>query len=147
MSREIRCEFEINATIDEVWQALVEAEHICRWFAPYSESEPGPDGFIGLAWKDSQDIERMTFSAWEPPSRLILNWHAAPAGVTPIRLPVEFQLTQSNGKTTLKLVQSGFLSDEPEMSGIKKRVVSRTSIKKVSQSFFHAVCNIQRNSL
>lgn len=112
MSREIRCEFEINATIDEVWQALVEAEQLCRWFAPYTESEPGPDGFIGLAWKDSQDIERMTFSAWEPPSRLILNWHAAPAGVTPIRLPVEFVLAQSNGKTRLSLVQSGFLSDE-----------------------------------
>ncbi len=116
MTRKIECEFEYDASIEDVWNALTEAEHLKNWFAPYADSNAGPDGFISLAWREDFSEEyympQMTFEAWEAPSHLVLNWHAAPAGVEPIRLPVEFKLSEKDGRTKLSLVQSGFLDDE-----------------------------------
>ncbi len=112
MTRSIECEFEIKATPEQVWQALSDADQICRWFAPYADSAPGPEGFVSLGWMEPDNMERMAVLTWDEPNRLVLDWHAAPAGQTPIPLPVQFELLQEGDVTRLKLVQNGFLSDE-----------------------------------
>lgn len=111
MTRNIECEFEIAASPEEVWQALVHADHICRWFAPFADSAPGPDGFVSLGWKDADHLERMDVLTWLENEKLILDWRAAPPGQEPAFLPVEFTLVREGRTTRLKLVQNGFLSD------------------------------------
>ena len=40
---------DIDATLDEVWQALTTGEGIARWFAPYAAVTPGAGGSVSRA--------------------------------------------------------------------------------------------------
>src|SRR6266851_3761952 len=66
-------EVEINATPDQVFRALTEAEQIVRWFAPEARVEPGPDGnMVGgtyyISWGPGAD-GTSKISIWEPGQR------------------------------------------------------------------------------
>lgn len=109
--RHIECEFEIEASIDKVWQAITEAEHIRNWFAPHAESEPGEGGYIELAWVGPDQPMRLDILAWELEKYLKTTWHSAPAGEESRNLPLEIFLEKTATGTRLRLIHSGFLSD------------------------------------
>jgi uncharacterized protein YndB with AHSA1/START domain len=110
--RVIECELDIDSEPAQVWQALTQAEHIRSWFAPYVESEPGVGGHISLSWNDPSTPHRLDIVGWEINECLSTDWFAAPMGQEPINLPLTIRLEPAGpGRTKLRLVQSGFLSD------------------------------------
>lgn len=116
-------EIEIDATPEQVFRALTEAEEIVRWFAPEAKVEPGPDGnMVGgsyyISWGPGME-GRSTISIWEPYERFAgFEERSQPYGCegdtpvetgTPRRIAVEYQIEAlGGGKTRLRLVHSGF---------------------------------------
>jgi uncharacterized protein YndB with AHSA1/START domain len=102
MSRKQIHEIEIEATPEDVWQHLTEADKIVRWFAPEVRVEPGLGGKLLLSWGPGMEGEA-PIHLWEPGHRF--GW--TETGATP--KVVEFEIEAREGGTTLlRLVQSGF---------------------------------------
>ncbi|MDX1984006.1 MAG: SRPBCC domain-containing protein [Bryobacteraceae bacterium] len=101
--RTIRIETEIDATPEEVWRAIAEADGITRWFAPEARVTPGKDGKIFLSWGPGMEGEA-PIRVWEPGQRLV--WVEGEG--TPRQKTVEFVIEAQGGKTLLRLVNSGF---------------------------------------
>ena len=110
---------EIEATQEEVWKAITEAEELVRWFPLGAETKPGPDGEILYRWGEL--VGRCRILAWDPPRHLKTGWMEAPeAGQTPVfptgttpetaraQVVVDWFLEGHGGKTQLRLVHSGF---------------------------------------
>jgi uncharacterized protein YndB with AHSA1/START domain len=109
---------EIAATRDEVWRALTEAEELVRWFPLGASVRPGAGGEMAWQWEGRwtwiSEIER-----WEPGVALTLvNRDQRPFDVAggvvpedraaPATLKMEFTLETADGRTSLRLVHSGF---------------------------------------
>ncbi len=118
-SRQHTTEIEINATPDQVFRAVSEAEEIQRWFAPYARVEPGPDGMVGGTYSVSWSPEMeggSTIAIYEPGRRFATtSERATPYGAEPQegepvqRIMVDYQIEAiEGGKTRLRLVHSGF---------------------------------------
>ncbi len=117
-ARAFRTSLDLDATPEQVWQALTQAEEIVRWFSPAAQVTPGSGGTMLWSWGHGEDwVTRI--DAWEPGRSLRLVQDAArpydaqgnqlPAGeVVPARLAMEFTLETVQGKTRLRLVHSGF---------------------------------------
>ena len=60
---------DIDATLDEVWQALTTAEGIARWFAPYAAVTPGEGGSVSVGW-DPKEMWEQPITVWEPHRRM-----------------------------------------------------------------------------
>ena len=110
--RRIECEFKIPAAIDKVWLAITEAEHIRNWFAPHAKSVAGKGGYIDLVWAEPHEPIRLDILEWEGERYLKTTWYAAPRGEEEKLLPLEISLEKTSDGTKLRLVHSGFLSDE-----------------------------------
>ncbi len=117
-SRQHITEIEIDATPDQVFRAITEAEGIARWFAPYVKVEPGPDGkMVGgrysVSWDPAQE-GNSTILAWEPGKRFTAASERARAYGSetepgPLhKVVVDYQIEAKGGKTILRLVHSGF---------------------------------------
>jgi uncharacterized protein YndB with AHSA1/START domain len=109
--RTLVVEMEIAAPPETVWRAITEGEGIASWFAFQAETDPRAGGFVFLSW-DGQWDARMTIEALEPLRRLRHTWPVTAPGGEKVQLAVEYQLEGRGGKTTLRLVQSGFSADE-----------------------------------
>ncbi len=109
-TRSIDCELFIDADPEQVFLAFTEAEQLMRWFAPHVRSEPGLGGFVNLLWDADGSSKDCEIVEWQPGQRLVLNWYAGPDGET--CLPVAVDFVAADGGTLLRLVHSGFLSDE-----------------------------------
>lgn len=117
-SRAFRMSLDLDATPDQVWRALTEAEEIVRWFSPRAQVAPGVGGTMSWSWGHGEDwITRI--DGWEPGRLLRLVQEDArpydakgdqlpPGEVEPARIAVEFTLETAQGKTRLRLVHSGF---------------------------------------
>ena len=112
-------EIEIDATPDEVFRAITEAEQIQRWFAPLAKVEPAADGsMVGGAYSVSWGPtlgEPSKITIWEPGHRFAAEKHRTNAyGSKPDdtaeiqRIVVDYQIEAVGGKTRLRLVHSGF---------------------------------------
>ena len=101
MSRKQIHQIEIDSSAEVVWQHLTEAEKIVRWFAPEAKVEPGLGGKVWLSWGPGMEGES-PIHLWEPGQRV--GW--TESGANP--KVVEFEIEAKDGKTTLRLVQSGF---------------------------------------
>lgn len=109
---------ELNATLEEAWRVISEAEELMRWFPLEAEVRPGVGGSMRWGWGDSfSGIARI--ESWEPPHLLRLvqedqrpydaDGRVLPAGeAEPARLVVEMKLETRAGKTVLRLIHSGF---------------------------------------
>lgn len=101
MSRKQVHEITIEATPEEVWRSLTEADRITRWFAPEVRIEPGLGGKLFLSWGAGMEGEG-PIHLWEPNHRF--GW--TEPGVKPKQ--VEFEIEGKGDVTILRLVQSGF---------------------------------------
>ena len=100
---------ELNASADEVWRALSEAEGLIKWFAPEARVEPGEGGKIFLSWGPGME-GASEISAWKPGEHL---GTLMPAGSpeAPRVQAVDYYIENRDGRTVLRLVHSGFSAD------------------------------------
>lgn len=104
--RSLNLSVEIDATPDQVWQALSEADRITRWFAPIAAVEPGESGKMTLSWGPGME-GTAPITVWQPGRRLAWTQDHGERG----QQIVDFQIEGGAGKTTLRLVHSGFGAD------------------------------------
>jgi uncharacterized protein YndB with AHSA1/START domain len=129
--RAFRMSLDIDASPEEVWRALTEAEELVRWFSTEARVTPGKGGSMLWSWGHGEDWETR-IDAWEPGRLLRLVQEDArpydaqgrqlPHGeVESARIAMEFTLESRQGKTRLRLVHSGFGSGaawDSEIEGV-----------------------------
>lgn len=118
--RKVEAEIEIKSSPEKVWRALTDAKELMRWFPLEAEVEPGEGGKIVYAWGDLYPGEEAVIEKWLPQRRLRIVYHQ---GVTDeLGMPdasseaevlaVDYYIEGKGGTTVLRLVHSGFGSDE-----------------------------------
>jgi uncharacterized protein YndB with AHSA1/START domain len=103
---QIEKEILIEAPIEDVWRILTEPDHIKQWFA----SEAELDGKNGRFSFESGQTFYLQVEAFEPPHRFAYRW-LHEKGTTPRpdnSMLVEFTLHAEDGRTRLRLIESGF---------------------------------------
>jgi uncharacterized protein YndB with AHSA1/START domain len=117
-ARAFRTSLDIDASPEEVWAALTQAEELVRWFPTDAKVTPGKGGTMLWSWGHGEDwVTRI--DAWEPGRLLRLVQEDArpytaegkplpPGEVEPARIAMEFTIETHQGKTRLRLVHSGF---------------------------------------
>jgi uncharacterized protein YndB with AHSA1/START domain len=107
--RSFETSLDIDASPEEVWRALTEAEELVRWFPLRAEVTPGIGGSMRWAWEESWDW-RTRIDAWEPGRRLRLvqDEYQPAEDAERANVAMEFTLETHAGKTRVRLVHSGF---------------------------------------
>jgi uncharacterized protein YndB with AHSA1/START domain len=105
---EVRKEIEVDATPEEVWEAITTGPGLDAWFMGRNEVEPGEGGKVRMtlpAW-----TLESTITVWDPPKRLVTDTGEGEDG----RLMVFEYLIEGreSGSTVLRFVHSGFLSGD-----------------------------------
>ncbi|MEJ2151491.1 MAG: SRPBCC domain-containing protein [Gemmatimonadota bacterium] len=107
-TRSVETELEIDAPIEAVWKALTDGDEMTRWFPLEARVEPGEGGSIYMSWKNEYDATS-PITAWEENRHLATAWQMEHI---PNPLVVDYHLETKGGKTVLRLVHSGFPTDE-----------------------------------
>ncbi|MGH3908683.1 MAG: SRPBCC family protein [Pseudonocardiaceae bacterium] len=110
MSREfeLRKEVELDASPEQVWEAIATGPGISSWFMGPHEVEPRVGGRMRLTIGDFS--EQSTITAWDPPKRLA---YRGDEGADGSFHAMEYLIEgREGGSTVLRFVHSGFLSDD-----------------------------------
>jgi uncharacterized protein YndB with AHSA1/START domain len=132
-TRAFQISLDIDASRDDVWRALTEADELVRWFSTAAHVKPGKGGAMLWSWGQGEDWESR-IDGWEPGRLLRLVQEDArpydaegrqlPVGeAEPARIAMEFTLETQQGKTRLRLVHSGFghgAAWDAELDGISE---------------------------
>jgi uncharacterized protein YndB with AHSA1/START domain len=110
-NRTIDLTIDIDATVEEVWQALTTGEGITRWFAPYAAVTPGEGGSVSVGW-DPKEMWSTPITVWEPPRHMRTVSEMPSADGRIVRLAVDYYVEVHGGRVRVRLVHSGF--DESE---------------------------------
>jgi uncharacterized protein YndB with AHSA1/START domain len=105
--RSVDLSIDIDATLDEVWQALTTGEGIARWFAPHAAVTPGAGGSVSIGW-DPKEMWSQPITVWEPLRRMQTASEMPTADGRVVRLAVDYYLEAQGGRVRLRLVHSGF---------------------------------------
>jgi uncharacterized protein YndB with AHSA1/START domain len=117
-TRAFSMSLDLDASLEEVWRALTEAEELVRWFPIGARVKPGAGGTMMWSWGEGWDWETQ-IDAWEPGRLLRLVQNDArpydtqgnmlpPGEAEPQRIAIEFTLETHQGRTRLRVVHSGF---------------------------------------
>jgi uncharacterized protein YndB with AHSA1/START domain len=115
---ELSDQFEVDATPEEVWQAIATGPGIDAWFMGRNEVEPGEGGRTRMSMRGG--TEEATITSWEPPTHLASRTAEGPDGaVHAFEYIVE---GREKGSTVVRWVHSGFLGDnwEKEYEGLSE---------------------------
>lgn len=105
---ELHKEIELDASPEQVWDAIATGPGISSWFMGPHEIEPRVGGTIKLTVGDFS--EQATITAWDPPKRLA---YRGDEGADGSFHAMEYLIeARENGSTVLRFVHSGFLSDD-----------------------------------
>lgn len=115
--RAVDLEQTVEASPDEVWEALTTGPGLKRWFPLDARVQPGEEGSVWLSWGPGSEGEA-PIHIWEPPTRF--GWtesHGEDDEGRPIRIAVDFYVEGSGESTVVRIVQSGLSgsSDWDEM--------------------------------
>ena len=103
-------ELELDATPEQVWEAISTGPGIDSWFMGHTEIEPRVDGKV--RWTLGDMTGDSTVTAWEPARHLAYRGDANPDGTF---MAFEYLIEGRDGGTTVvRLVHSGFLGDDWE---------------------------------
>jgi len=104
--RQHEMEIEIDATVEQVWEAVSTSQGFASWFAPIVKVEPGEGGSVTVAWvPDMEGTQRI--EVWKPNQHIRIvgdRSEGAPPSV------VDYYVEARGGSTVLRLVHSGFES-------------------------------------
>lgn len=126
MAQAIEKQIAIAATADVVWKALVDDTELVRWFPLHAVVKPGQGGSVQLSWGEPA-IQESTIEVWSPNKQLRLKETKPfgapfqPADGAKVQRSVDFSLSESGGRTTLKLEHSGF-GDSAEWQAFVKNL-------------------------
>ena len=109
--RIIELTIDIDATLEEVWQALTTGEGIARWFAPYAEVTPGEGGSVSVGW-DPNEMWSQPITVWEPRRRMQTASEMPSADGRMVRLAIDYHVDVQGGRVRVRLVHSGFDDSE-----------------------------------
>jgi uncharacterized protein YndB with AHSA1/START domain len=101
-------EIEVNATAEQVWQALTDERELVRWFPLDAKVEPGPGGSYYLSWLN-EFAATTKIQVWDPPHHLRTTWSFHEQGPTQI---TDYYIESRAGRTVVRAVTSGFPVDE-----------------------------------
>ncbi|GLZ32946.1 hypothetical protein Lesp02_51340 [Lentzea sp. NBRC 105346] len=110
MSREFELNKEVTleATPEQVWDAIATGPGISSWFMGPHTVEPGVGGRMTLTIGDFS--ESSTITAWDPPKHLAYRGDTAPDGSFHA---MEYLVEgREQGSTVLRFVHSGVVSDD-----------------------------------
>lgn len=94
---------EIAAPPDAVWRALTDADELVRWFPLEARVQPEAGGTVWMRWNDQyQGASRI--EVWEPGTHLRIAFPLDGPGA----VVTDYYLRGSGGRTTLRVVTSGF---------------------------------------
>jgi len=105
--RTIELTIDIDATLEEVWQALTTGEGIARWFAPYAAVTPGEGGSVSVGW-DPKEMWETPITVWEPQRRMQTASEMPTKDGRMVRLAVDYYVEVQGGRVRVRLVHSGF---------------------------------------
>ena len=112
--RQFEMSIDLDATPEQVWNALTKTDELVRWFPVQAHVSPGAGGTMFWGWDDHFAWESK-IDVWEPNSRLVLTEErpatdvkGAPVGGPVRKIAMEFTLETHAGRTRLRLVHSGF---------------------------------------
>lgn len=105
--RTIELTVDIDATLEEVWQALTTGEGIARWFAPYAAVTPGEGGSVSVGW-DPKEMWEQPITVWEPQRRMQTASEMPSKDGRMVRLAVDYYVEVQGGRVRVRLVHSGF---------------------------------------
>ncbi|ANN17883.1 hypothetical protein SD37_21025 [Amycolatopsis orientalis] len=96
---------EVDATPEQVWEAIATGPGITSWFMGRNEVDGGVGGTVKTAFGDFEPSSAIT--SWDPLERLVYGTEPAPDGRF---VAYEFLIeARSGGSTVLRTVTSGFL--------------------------------------
>lgn len=107
-TRSLELEQTVDASPEEVWQALSTSDGLERWFPLEARVVPGEGGSVWLSWGPGCEGEA-PLHVWDPPNRI--GWtesHGTDDEGRPIRVAVDFHVEGRGGSTVVRIVQSGF---------------------------------------
>jgi uncharacterized protein YndB with AHSA1/START domain len=117
-SDRIEREIVIAAPPEVVWAVVTEPEQISQWLSDSADFEAKPGAYGSVTWKEHGSYD-LRVERVERPRLFSFRW-VYPANTVPDEsnsLLVEFTLTDEDGATRLRLVESGFRvvdgGDEP----------------------------------
>jgi uncharacterized protein YndB with AHSA1/START domain len=118
MGRELIKIIELDASPEEVWQAVATGPGISTWFVPH-QVEPGVGGATSAQFGAGNDVDGRV-RVWEPGRRVVFGAAETPPEGT-ADYAFEFLVEgRDGGGTVLRFVQSGFLDEgwEDEYSSL-----------------------------
>ena len=105
---ELRKEIVLEATPEQVWEAIATGPGLDGWFMGRNQVEPREGGRTAMTI--AGHTEQATVTGWEPPRRLAFRAET-PGGFMAFEWLVE---GRDDGTSVLRLVQSGVLGDDWE---------------------------------
>jgi len=105
--RRLEKHIDVDAPIEEAWNAITTGLGIASWFAPIAEvSGSGTGATVNSGWSPEMMMSH-TVGAWEPMKHV--SWIDESGWPGPgTSLVCDYYLSTENGKTRIRLVQSAF---------------------------------------
>lgn len=116
----VQIERTINAPIDKVWKAWLDAKQLKAWHAPIGSSnkDTTSDAKVGGAYSitmvtpGGEDTVRGIYKTIDPMKKLVFTWEWDGNQMARGETTVTVEFKANGDKTDLKLTHEGFASDE-----------------------------------
>jgi uncharacterized protein YndB with AHSA1/START domain len=95
----------VNASPQEVWDAIATAEGLVRWFPLDASVKPGVGGTLFTSWRNEHQWT-CPITIWEPPLRLRNLWCPAETP-EPQQMGVDWFISRDGNQTVIRLVHFG----------------------------------------
>ncbi|MFC0861536.1 SRPBCC domain-containing protein [Sphaerimonospora cavernae] len=130
---ELAKEIELDATPEQVWEAIATGPGIDSWFMGRTEIEPHEGSRSRFTMMGG--VDESTVTAWEPGKRFGYRSDENPDGIF---MAFEYLIEgRDGGSTVLRLVQSGFLGDDWETEYEAMRAGWDMYLHKLAQYLAH----------
>jgi uncharacterized protein YndB with AHSA1/START domain len=104
--RQLEMEIEMDATVEQVWEAVSTSQGIASWFAPDVKVEPGVGGSVSVSMGPGMEATSK-IEVWEPNQHIQIMMDRS-EGKPPSF--VDYYVEGRGGSTVMRLVHSGFES-------------------------------------
>jgi uncharacterized protein YndB with AHSA1/START domain len=129
---ELREEITVDATPEQVWEAIATGPGIDAWFMGRNEVEPREGGTVRMTL--GGHAEEATVTAWEPPRRFAYRGEGQDGSFMAFEYLIE---GRQGGGTVVRLVQSGVLGDDWEQEYDSLRKGWRMYLRTLAQYLAH----------